>query len=81
MITAGGRTCERLEGSTTVDDWFTRRLAQLPSIGMSSRQIVDTYAVPIPDGLPQAARRERIRQRNRPALELRDSVLLHAVYV
>ena len=57
-----------------------KRLEELPSIGLTSREIVETYLKPLPPDATPEQRRERNRDRNTPREELRDSVLLRAVY-
>ncbi len=76
---------DRLEGGQ-LEGWqgesraLQRRLVEMGSLGLDNRQIMEDYVQPIPAGA-SAAERRRIRGlRNVPARELRDSVLLHAVY-
>ncbi len=59
---------------------LAERLVEFGSLGLTNRQIQGRYAKPIPVGTRGEERRSLHQLRNLPARELRDSVLLHAVY-
>ncbi len=56
------------------------RIGRLGSIDLSSREILDCYVQPVPEGASRDERRTIQKLRNVPPRELRERVLLHAVY-
>ena len=56
------------------------RLGRLESIDLTSREILDRYVLPTPEGATREERRNIQRLRNVPPRELKERVLLHAVY-
>ncbi len=70
----------QLEGRALPGRQLTRKLIDLKSYSMTNREVLTHYSLPTPDSLSRAERARRQRLRNVPASELRDSVLLNAVY-
>jgi uncharacterized protein (DUF1800 family) len=71
---------KQLEGRALPDRRLTRKLVKLGSYALTNREVMDEYVLPTPDNLSQEERRRRQQLRNVPARELRDTVLLQAVY-
>jgi len=71
---------DQLEGRSRDGQELTSRLARLGSIGLDSREIMARYVRPTRRDAPQEKRREAQRLLGVPSQELRDSVLLRAVY-
>ncbi len=71
---------KQLEGRALPDRRLTRQLVKLGSYALTNREVMDEYVLPTPDNLSQEERRRRQQLRNVPARELRDAVLLQAVY-
>ena len=57
-----------------------KRLEALESLPLTSRQIMERYVQPVPPGASAKVRQQRNRLRNAPRDELRDGVVLNAVY-
>ena len=70
----------QLDGRVGGGSEMVTRLEPLESLGLTSRQIMERYVKPIPDGAPPELRRARQRLRNVPRDELLESVILQAVY-
>ncbi|MDP6539244.1 MAG: DUF1800 domain-containing protein [Planctomycetota bacterium] len=70
----------QLEGRVEPALDLDRRLESLGSIGLTNAEVFSEYVKPIPADLSAEERRARNRLRNVPSREVRDSVLLHAVY-
>ncbi len=71
---------KQLEGRALPSQRLTRKLIKLGSYALSNREVMTEYSLPIPDTLSREERSRRQRLRYVPSAELRDSVLLNAVY-
>ncbi|MEE8468110.1 MAG: DUF1800 family protein [Planctomycetota bacterium] len=71
---------DQLEGRARDGRELTSRLARMGSIGLSNREIIARYVRPTRNDAPPERRREARRLLGVPSQELRDSVLLRAVY-
>ncbi|MHC4954565.1 MAG: DUF1800 domain-containing protein [Planctomycetota bacterium] len=71
----------QLEGKASAESpYLAARLAELESLGLTNRQVMDRYVERIPKDATPKQIRERNRLRNIPRNELRDSVVLRGVY-
>jgi uncharacterized protein (DUF1800 family) len=69
-----------LAGVVRENPFLVRRLDAFSSLKMSSREIVEEFAPPLPANATLKDRQERNRLRNIPRNELRDATVLRAVY-
>jgi len=70
----------QLAGVVKEDPGLQERLAALQSLSLTSRQIMERYVKPVPPDATAKERQAANRLRNVPRNELRDGVVLNAVY-
>ncbi len=70
----------QLDGKVEESRYLIKQLAELKSLGLTSRQVMAQYILPLPKDATPKQRRERNQRRNIPRRELRDSVVLCGVY-
>ena len=71
---------EQIEDQLQPGEALLARLAELTTLELSNREIVDQYLKPVPDKATPEERAELARLRKLPAEDLRTSVIYQAVY-